>query len=775
MSIFTSHTPELFRRTTVQVQNRGAENDSGAGTRDSTLIPDYVVNFIRGETPETVARRKQNGGNQGMRAVDITHQHRHQRSHMALLENANENENDARRAYDAQSNFTWSSTMTQLQQMLPWSNEKPGTRRRLMTGWRFGVLVNILLIIVVFITGFICAVYAGSKVPITTGEMDLFTGSCQGATSIDWGLHALINVFVMILIVGASYIFQVLSSPTRSEVSRAHDGKQWLEIGVPSVRNFGHIAKLRAVLAIALLTMAVATQIMYNSIIFTSQPEVSYNLIVVSESFLSGWTFSNTSSNNEGGLTRNEILQLRNLASHNELANLTTSECIGIFKGAFNTDFRNVLLVLDTLGSEDSLVATAQAGIDGNKLQAANDMSISINNDQLFFDGTPVGFCLAQHSETSEELCTVQLSIFVFVAVLALNLITLLIAATTLVLKRFEPLVTLGDAITSFLRDPDPTTRTNCLLTKQNLRTGMGGWGFSEGKYWTPKRDHMWFRSPSLANWTVAGSWWLTSTGLVLAALAITVGSQPSSQPLSPFGVASPHTTYLLPLSASASIPAGALAIATAIPQLLLAGLYFSTNALLTSYFLSRESSLYAILDDGAGRPLRVSADPEGRQTTSLYLTLPRPVSWALAVLFASMGFVLSQAFFVVSLSPTDITPPQQQQQQHVLGVGLSGVALVVLLAMLVILLLVILGMGFLKAPSAAMCDGRAVGNPLVFEGGSCSAVISARCHRVPWEADVWKQRVGWGAVPEMPGAVISHATYSARSVAELDGTRRYA
>lgn len=262
MSIFTSHTPELFRRTTVQVPNRGAENDAGTGTRDSTLIPDYVVNFIRGETPETVARRKQNGGNQGMRAVDITHQHRHQRSHMALLENANENENDARRAYDAQSNFTWSSTMTQLQQMLPWGNEKPGTRRRLMTGWRFGVLVNILLTIVVFITGFICAVYAGSKVPISAGEMDLFTGSCQGATRIDWGLHALINVLVMILIVGASYVFQVLSSPTRSEVSRAHDGKHWLAIGVPSVRNLGHIGKLRAFLAIALLTVAVATQIL---------------------------------------------------------------------------------------------------------------------------------------------------------------------------------------------------------------------------------------------------------------------------------------------------------------------------------------------------------------------------------------------------------------------------------------------------------------------------------------------------------------------------------
>ncbi|KUI58583.1 hypothetical protein VP1G_05857 [Cytospora mali] len=773
MSIFTSHTPELFRRTTVQVPARCVDDDSATGTRDSTLIPDYVVNFIRGETPETVARRKQNGGNQGMRAVDITHQHRHQRSQMALLEGVNENE--ARRAYDSMSNFTWSSTMTQLQQMLPWANDKPGMRRRLTSGWRFGVLVNIFLILVILITGFICVVLAGTRIAILVGQMEIFTGSCQDATNIAWGLHALINVSVMILILGANYVFQVLSSPTRPEVSGAHDGKHWLEIGVPSVRNFKYIGRWRAILAVVLLALAVVTQVIYNSIIFTTQAEVSYSLIVVEESFLTGAPFSDISSNNEGNFTRDELLNLQNLASRNELTNITTSECADLLSGAFNTQYQDFLLVLTTANSENSLVETTQAG---TNVQTGRDMPVFILNNQLLFDGTPVEFCLAQSSETTEGICTVQLSFITFIVILGLNLITLIITAATLFLRRFEPLVTLGDAISSFLRDPDPTTRTNCLLTKENLRTGMGGWGFSDGKYWTPKRDHIWFRSPSLANWAVASTWWLAAIGLTLGALALTVGSQPASQPLSPFGVASPHTTYLLSATASAAVPAGALAIATAIPQLLLAGLYFSTNALLTSYFLSRESSLYAVLDDNSARPLRVSADPEGRQTTSLYLTLPRPVSWALAVLFAGMGFVLSQACFVVSLSTASNGSPggaSDTTPRYQLGVGLSGVALVTLLALLIILFVAILGMGFLKAPSVSMYDGKTVGNPLVFEGGSCSAVISARCHRVPWEADVWKQKVSWGAVPEMPGAVVSHATFSARSLAELDETRRYA
>lgn len=517
----------------------------------------------------------------------------------------------------------------------------------------------------------------------------------------------------------------------------------------------------------------------YNSIIFTTQSEVKYSLIAVSGSFLTGSPFSNTSSNNEGGFTQSELVELRDLASRNELTNMTNIECADLLSGTFNTDFQRVLLILDGQNSENSLVETTQAG---TNFQTGNDMPISVSHNQISFDGTPVGFCLAQRSEPIEKACTIQLSIITFIVVLALNLTTLLITTLTLFLHRLRPLVTLGDAISSFLRDPDPTTRTNCLLTKQSLRSGMGGWGFSDGKYWTPKRDHMWFRSPSRTSWLVAGAWWLASAGLTLGALALTVSSQPASQPLSPFGVASPHTTYLLrppPAAAPAALPARALAVAAAAPQLLLAGLYFAANALLTSYFLSRESSLYAVLDSDASRPLRVSADPEGRQTTSLYLTLPRPVSWVLAVLFACMGFVLSQACFVVSLSPatssgdpgdaSSITP------QHQLGVGLSGVALVILLAMLIILMLVILGMGLLKAPSVSMYDGKTVGNPLVFEGGSCSAVISARCHRVPWEADVWKQKVSWGAVPEMPGAIVSHATFSARSLAELDDTRRYA
>lgn len=799
LSVFTSPpAPELFRRATWQPPKQPAVYDddevNGSGPkrgsqRDSTLIPDYVVNFIRGETPETVARRKRNGGHQGMRAVDITHQHRPQRSHMALLEG------DARSLASA---TTDSSTMTELQQILP-GDGRGGEKsrggmgadsgvgwRRMTTGWRSGVLLNLLLILVILIAGFVCLVVAGTRIALLVGDMELFTGSCSAVAGISWGLHALINVAVVVLLVGANYVFQVLSSPTRSEVALAHEKRKWLEIGVPSARNFRHIGRGRALLAILVLALAVATQIIYNALIFTTSTGYEYDIVAVKAAFLTGGQFSNASATNGAGLTRTELLELQDAAASGQLSNLSTTACIDVFSASFNADYQALLLVLSSSGSSDSsssnsLVATARAGIGAS----AEDDITSTDGSQVLVEGSEVAYCLGERAATERDTCTLNLNGILFAAILGLNLVAFLATAASLLLRRFEPLVTLGDAVTSFLRDPDPATRNNCLLTKENLRTGLGGWDFTEGKYWAPDRGHAWFRSPSLTQWLVAGFWWLAAAGPAAGVLALTlVGQQqqaddgsastPSTasttMALTDFGTADYRTTYLT----AASTPAAALALAAAGPQVLLAGLYLATNALLTAFFLTRESARFAATSTSRRRPLRVSnARPVGRQTTSLYLTLPRPVSWALAAYFAGMGLVLSQACFPVCLSSPSTSSSSNSAALR--GVGFSGAALLTLLLMLVALFLAVAALSLRRAPAMTMADGRAVGNPLVFDGGSCSAVISARCHRVPGEADVWADEVCWGVVPELGREnMVAHATYSARPVAEMDSCHRY-
>lgn len=53
-------------------------------------------------------------------------------------------------------------------------------------------------------------------------------------------LHGVVNVLSTLLLGASNYCMQILVAPTRQEVdhAHAHAQKSWLDIGIPSVRNF---------------------------------------------------------------------------------------------------------------------------------------------------------------------------------------------------------------------------------------------------------------------------------------------------------------------------------------------------------------------------------------------------------------------------------------------------------------------------------------------------------------------------------------------------------
>lgn len=74
-------------------------------------------------------------------------------------------------------------------------------------------------------------------------------------------------------------------------------------------------------------------------------------------------------------------------------------------------------------------------------------------------------------SEKVQEKCSVNFSLGIGIAVILANLgKTLCIAAVCLLLTD-QPLLTIGDAVCSFFRNPDRTTANCCLLTRDELRT----------------------------------------------------------------------------------------------------------------------------------------------------------------------------------------------------------------------------------------------------------------------------------------------------------------
>ncbi|KAL2159688.1 hypothetical protein VTH06DRAFT_2257 [Thermothelomyces fergusii] len=634
-------------------------------------------------------------------------------------------------------------------------------------GWRAGVTMNVVVMFVVLITGFVCLAVAISRASRGEGTSAIFTGDCGTARAMEWGLHAVINVFAAVMVAAANYTFQVLSSPTRDEVNAAHWNRDWFEIGIPSLRNLRHIRRRRALLAIVVLATALVTPVMYNAVVFVSSTAPEVKAVLVGESLLRGATLSDDISDNKGSkLGRTDLLVLQQRAARGELVRLSTPACFDKFSQAFDAEYSAVLLVSKSL--------------DGMSLTQGPDAS-SINT--LVPDRSSIQYCLAQRAPA--PTCEVELDAPLLGSVALVNSIALVVAVAVLLTRpsSFRPLVTLGDAISSFLQEPDQTTQGACLLSKTDILHGR--WPLTTTKCWTPQK-HYWLRSVSSPLWIVTATVWALCLGLLVASLAHALGKGPSAR-LSPPGAASPHALLALPTAT----PAGAAAaLVAALPQLLPAALYLTANALLTSYYLSHESSLFAAAAPAAWpRPLRVSsADPAGAQTSSLHLTLPPSVSAVLVAVLAGLSLVLSQSVFAVvvrrveapvsssssslagnAAATTATAPP-------VAALGLSGVGLVVLLAALVGLAAAVVGLGLRRAPPAGPASEKTPGNPMALPGGSCSAVISARCHPLAGEQALWTKPVVWGVVSEDGGPLgIGHCGFTAGRAGLLEAGRSYA
>lgn len=221
---------------------------------DDDLIPDYVRNYIRGETPESVARRKRNGGKLGERGVDIAHQHRPHQSRVADFEGFRE-------LGPSPSQMGESVGDDERRFILAGGREKEVRGwRRFVVGWRGGVVVSGLLVVVMLAVAVVGLVFGVARGVDGVGQSVLFSGACETVSTVNWSLHVVISVMVVVTVVGGNYVFRILSSPTRVEVDMAHSKGERLDIGVPSFRNLAHIDARRTAMAVVILLAAALTQ-----------------------------------------------------------------------------------------------------------------------------------------------------------------------------------------------------------------------------------------------------------------------------------------------------------------------------------------------------------------------------------------------------------------------------------------------------------------------------------------------------------------------------------
>ena len=121
-------------------------------------------------------------------------------------------------------------------------------------------------------------------------------------------------------------------------------------------------------------------------------------------------------------------------------------------------------------------------------------------------------------SEIIEERCKVQFSLGIMITVICCNLVKACAMIMTVVRSREPTLVTLGDAIDSFLRTPDPTTIGICFADRQFIdRDWRRGWRTGP-RQWKQKGVRRWWTSVSKTRW-ITCNFFFAATIIVTAEL----------------------------------------------------------------------------------------------------------------------------------------------------------------------------------------------------------------------------------------------------------------
>jgi hypothetical protein len=110
-------------------------------------------------------------------------------------------------------------------------------RRRERQKWRTTLFSFVILACAVLVinTGFLA--WTVRTRGTTDGVGVLYEASCEATKRANIGVHLVINILSSALLGASNYCMQCLSAPTRSEVDKAHNTGNWLDIGIPSLRN----------------------------------------------------------------------------------------------------------------------------------------------------------------------------------------------------------------------------------------------------------------------------------------------------------------------------------------------------------------------------------------------------------------------------------------------------------------------------------------------------------------------------------------------------------
>lgn len=393
----------------------------------------------------------------------------------------------------------------------------------------------------------------------------------------------------------------------------------------------------------------------------------------------------------------------------------------------------------------------------------------AIYGDQM---SAPILYCYA---EKADEQCKVSIIPIFLIVVIVCNVMKVLSFLCVLFLsKKAAPLCTTGDAIQSFLQQPDSHTRGRCLAAKKdykkwpraskewNTRPSGVGDVWSGGKYRWGKAVNKW-------QWIFYST---VTAGLIITTGVIFCGPIIDWSGVAKESIGEPHSQNTQYRAKNMGILQGF--ILANVPQLVVSYIY----SILTTMLAMAEWCAYSTKSGAPHKGLRVSSPLSNTAQRSKYF-LSVPYKWSIpsTVAIITLHWIVSEMQFFARIEMYAMDRSGSHKISTIGRIYSSPFASLVAVCLGSAMLLGLAVISLIKRYPDSI--------PL---SGCCSASIAAACHpsRVyddetpadTFDPDLSAQKLMWGVV-ELPDEDtndnIGHATFAAKETSPPAGENLYA
>ncbi|KAK5064343.1 hypothetical protein LTR84_000176 [Exophiala bonariae] len=696
--------------------------------------------------------------------------------------------------------------------------------KRKFSGWKVGATAGACTSIAALAVNVAVLVWMSQHPAVSSrgtrqGHVEIYSGSCKKVKEMNLWVHFGINAVSSILLSASNFSMQVLSAPKRHELDRAHTKGKYLDIGVQSLRNLSSISPWRSSLWWVLCLSSIPLHLLYNSAFYSSLSARSYIAFAMTPDWQSFTANQGLPQYNyyEFNDLHAGARYLENLTQHPDaLEYLKPADCLNLYAQTIVTGRSNLVLITndEQEGSRNSSLldyvfyefdeAVTRSGsnyhpyewICGKSPRMSRYLNIPDSGEgcnakvsklkNQIEQWTPwdhnIDHCLSERIE--HELCRFIGDTKILMVVIVCNAIKILcMLIVAFGLGKRPPLITVGDAISSFLRQPDVTTKGCGLLSRKDVSSLCAEPKKPEAIVSAQRAeiDNGTRASSQILTWSRAAShkrWKVTIGCILLAVLVVLVffgigygvvsGYAGESITSIGFGKTQPAAIVTSwPISNTLFT-----ALVANIPQLIFSFLYVNLNSLVTCMWLASEWNDFSL----ERKSLRVSL-PRAEQRSTYFLQLPYRVGVPLIIVSSLMHWLISESLFLAIVEIVDWEGGLSKIDIISLGFSLQPMLIVMVTAV-----------GLCVGTIALGRTRKLKGEGFMPVASSCSLAIAAACHAPAGDEKAYLTAVMWGAVaaekhvPEncyssYPAErnSIGHCSFTSRNVEQIQEGRLYA